>query len=988
MDGRVRKSRSVGLCSLGAREPATGCLELLRGDCKRLTALGAAQRELGGFHDLLRVKIREQLAALGTSPTALHLHAAHFKVVRHPGCIGPGDLWFLVLTRFRVLSGIGLIVEVGAERRLQGNPRDRGTSTVAMQSIASGLTITKPHYPHVSAENVPPGPAAAAAPDKFTASAEPPKAVEVKAPAAAEPLDPSAGAEAIPGFFKVLKKGEKVYLSLTPEQLKKPFFFSSNVSKSIGEKRLVGSEMGDSQLAEFRVVGNQVQLVAKNTSYFAESGSAQEQFVSEDFADSLISSAPLVAGKRPNGEVVIEANALLFKDIPAYQLRLHRAYETKFSLDVANTSFSDVDNSELQTSFGVQAHYQAEALPPKTGSLPSTTPDGRSLLTDFRYSFLKLPDEPMAPRLADDRIGHFVTTRKDYTGDDGDGRVRLVNRWRLEKADPSAPLSEPKKPITYWIAKDVPEKYRQAVADGVLEWNKAFEKIGFKNAIQVRQQSKDDKFDTMDARHASVRWYTAADVGAAVGPSQVDPRSGEILDADIRMADIFARSAKDFMLENAPSAQQQEHAHDHDHRHCQHQHFAGMEQQFARQLLDVRGEAHAAGEELAQAYIKDVVMHEVGHTLGLRHNFKGSLLHDAEQLQNAELTKQHGIGTSVMDYQPFNLAAPGEKQGEYVQSTLGAYDYLAIEYAYAPLDPSREKEALANIAAQTTKDPKLAYESDEAADGMDPLVQRFDLGSDPLAFAEKQALLAKELWNRAQDRVLPEGTPYQELTDAFASGLGKMAGAGRVMARYIGGVSIHRDHAGTDKPTYAPVPAAEQREALQSILTTFFQPDSFKFKPEFVARLAKDRFDNWGDQNIHVGQTVVRTQTSLLNNLLATDRAQRIIDSPEKLAADADTFSLGELYEGLQTAIWSELPARSNVSQMRRDLQREYVKAVVPFLAPDSKAPGDAVSLMRYQAKQLKKQIDAALEGNLKMETRAHLEQCSQTLELALEPRE
>ncbi|MBS2036365.1 zinc-dependent metalloprotease [bacterium] len=850
---------------------------------------------------------------------------------------------------------------------------------MALSSISSGVS-----FPRSAAQSL-------GTPDHKPAEAHPHEtfspgtapAPEMKAAAAAQPVDPTQDAQEIPGFFKILKKNDKVWFAINPEQLKKPFFFSANVAQSLGEKGLVGSEMADSQLAEFRLAGNQVQLVAKNTSFFADAGTPQEQFVKEGFADSLLASAPVVASKRANGEIVVEANALLFTDIPAYQARLAHTYDTPFALDVKNTSFTGMDNNEEQTSFGVQANYQAPAIPPKTGSLPSTTPDARSALVEFRYSFSKLPDTPMTPRMADDRIGHFVTARKDYTGDDSDGKVRYVNRWRLEKKDPDAPLSEPVKPITYWVAKDVPEKYRESVKAGVLEWNKAFEKIGFKDAIVVKQQTNDDKFDTMDARHASIRWYTAADVGSAVGPSQVDPRSGEILDADIRMADVFGRSAQKFLVDNPPA----EHEHDHAHgdHHCAYLHHAGVEQAFARELLDARGDSQA-GQQLAQAYVKDVVMHEVGHTLGLRHNFKGSLANDATQLQDAEHTKEHGLGTSVMDYHPFNLAAPGEKQGEYVQSSLGKYDYLAIKYAYEPLPADREKDALAAIAAQTTTDPQLAYESDEAADASDPEVNRFDLGSDPLAFAQKQVVLGKELWRRAQDKVLPEGAPYQELTGAFLSGLNKMSSSGTLMARYIGGVTLNRDHAGTDKATYEPVPAEKQRQAFQSILSTYFQPDSFKFKPEFVARLARDRFETWGDQNIFVGKAVVNMQAGVMNKLLATDRAQRLIDAPEKLPEGTDTMTLGEIYEGLQSALFSEVVAKKEISQSRRDLQREYIKSVQTILAPDSKAPGDAISMMRYQANQLKKQLDDAAKGSLNLQTRAHLENCSQMLNRALNP--
>ncbi|MCA9777095.1 MAG: DUF5117 domain-containing protein, partial [Candidatus Eremiobacteraeota bacterium] len=354
---------------------------------------------------------------------------------------------------------------------------------------------------------------------------------------------PIEGAESIPGMFKVYRKDDQTWLSIKPDQLNKPFFFSSNVSKSVGENRLVGSEMGDSYLAEFRKVDDRVQLVALHTENYAAPNSPQSKFVSEDYSDSIISSASITPGKEGSEEILVPAEALLFQDIAQYKARLNRAYSSNFGLDGQNTHFTAIDNSEEQTSFGVEAHFQAGIGAPG----PSTTPLRNSVLTEFRYNFLQLPEEPMKPRLADERIGHFVTTRKDYTGDEGDGLVRMVNRWRLEKKDPGAEVSEPKEPITYWIANDVPKEYRKAVRQGIQEWNKAFEAIGFKDAIKVRQQRANDKFDTMDARHASVRWYTAADVGSAVGPSHVDPRTGEILDADIRMADVFGRGAKRFL---------------------------------------------------------------------------------------------------------------------------------------------------------------------------------------------------------------------------------------------------------------------------------------------------------------------------------------------------------------------------------------------------------------------------------------------------------
>jgi len=803
---------------------------------------------------------------------------------------------------------------------------------------------------------------------------------------AASPIE---GAESIPGLFKIYRKDNQSWLSIKPEQLNKPFFFSSNVSRSVGENRLVGSEMGASYLAEFRRVDDRIQLVALHTENYAQPNTPQEKFVSEDYSDSLISSAPLTKTKSGSEELLVSAEALLFQDIAGYKGRLNRVYGSNFALDTANTHFTQIDNHQEQTSFGVEAHFQAGIGAPG----PSTTPLRNSLLTEFRYNFLELPEEPMTPRMADERIGHFVTTRKDYTSDEGDGLVRMVNRWRLEKKDPEAEVSEPKEPITYWIANNVPKEYRKAVREGIQEWNKAFEAIGFKDAIKVRQQRANDKFDTMDARHASVRWYTAADVGSAVGPSHVDPRTGEILDADIRMADVFGRGAKSFLKDNPPatSAEVQEHSHEHlghihgDHHSCNYHEHAAGEHEFASKLLEARGGDEKASKELAQAYVKDVVMHEVGHTLGLRHNFKGSTVYTDEQLQDAEFTKKNGLGSSVMDYHPYNLAGPGEKQGEYVMSTLGPYDYLAVKYAYAPLEEGKEADKLNELARRTTTDPLLAYETDEAADGMDPEVSRFDLGSNPLGFAQKQITLARELWERAQTQELPQDTSYKELTRAFSSGLSKVAGAVRLANRYVGGLSLRRDRAGTENPIYQPIPAEKQREAVNLIADTMFSPDSFKFKPEFVSRLAQERFGNWGNQNYQVGTRVLATQSRALQALYDNDIAQRLIDNPEKLSEEAPVYKLSELYDTVQNSIWSEVGENKEISQARRDLQREYVDLVAGKLS-DSSTPGEARSMLRFLTGRLQKQVDASLHQEMSLEKRAHLEDCSQNLEKILNP--
>ena len=816
--------------------------------------------------------------------------------------------------------------------------------------------------------------------DTLTLSGEP---APVKAAALTPPANPTQGAEEIPGFLKVLKKGDKAYLSLTPEQFNKPFFFSVNTVKSLGEGDLVGSEMGRSQLAEFRRLGNQIQLVALNTQHFAAEGTPQAQFVNEDFAESLIASTPLVTGDPSKKEVVVEANALLFTDIPGYVARLANNYnKTPFQFDAKNAGFTAIDNGPQQTSFGVQAHYQAPAITPTGGSLPGNTPEARSLLTEFRYNFLALPESPMQPRLADERIGHFLANREDHTTDETDGKVRMIKRWRLEKKDPSAALSEPVQPIVYWLDKNIPENYRDSVKAGVLEWNKAFEGAGFKNAVQVRQQSEKDEFNLLDARHASIRWYTAEGGGASVGPSHVDPRTGEILDADVRISAAFGRGARKAYNEEVLGIR--EHHHHDGEECCEVEAHSAQEMAFMQDYMVAKGDTSGA-EAMAQANIKRNVMHEVGHTLGLRHNFKGSTAFTAEQLQDADFTRANGLGTSIMDYYPFNIAAPGEKQGEFIMSTLGAYDYLAIKYAYSPLEPEREKESLDAIASQVTRDPLIDFETDEGADAMDPNVVRHDLGKDTLGFARKTLTIGLDLLNRIQNQELPEGAEFKKLTQAFNSGISKVARGVSLATRHLGGVHLYRDRQGDGHVPFEPVAPDTQRQSLNLILDTMFSENSLKIKPELAARLARDRFEARGDQNVHMGSVILSQQANALAALYDGALAQRLIDSPEKVSADVALPSLPEVYDAIQSRVWSELGAAKEISQARRDLQREHLKQMLEMIKPESKAPGEAISVMRYEAGQLAKQLDQALQGQLSIQVRAHLDQCRQKLGKALE---
>ena len=875
----------------------------------------------------------------------------------------------------------------------------------------------------------PPPPPATPASAATTPAAAPPPAAAASAarPDAAAPrpfAEVIKDAKVTPGYFTLYQKDEKVWIEVKPEQFDSAFYFQINTTRGLGQSGVYPNWMLRGHMVELHKLGNTVQLIAKNHSFTAKPGTPIATAVRESFTDSILGVTTAASAPHPERKsILIDANALLLADLPGMSTQLETTFRIPYAYDARNSGFVKVQSTEDMSTFNVTAHYSVPKLPvpPLTPSPtpnpppPSNLPDNRSMLLGFYYSLSKLPDTPMASRTADSRVGHFVTRQWDFTDDMAAfPRKYVVNRWRLEKKDPSAMLSEPMQPIVYWLDKNIPLKYRAKVAEGVLEWNKAFEKIGFHNAIQVKQQTDDAAFDNNDTRHASVRWYVDTSEGAlAIGPSRTDPRTGEILDADISFSDGWTRLPRRRAVEQLQSvAQGNNHAHTHSHagprsadeilralargempQLCEFEHNAMQEVGFALDLLTARGDIDPdspEAEAIVLEQLKDVVAHEVGHTLGLTHNFRASTIYTLEQLENKAFTAANGLSGSVMEYNALNIAPQGKKQGQYAQSTLGPYDYWAIEYAYKPLDAATESKVLLSIAARSNE-PLLAFANDLDAglgnvEGMDPEVTRRDLGADPLAFAARRMQLSQELWARLQTRRLKPGEQYDVLLRNFVSANAQLDLAATVASKYVGGVVHLRDHADSGRVPLNPVPAATQRKALGLITDGLFRSNSFAFKPEFVARLVPNQFDRWFggtggaslaatvNPDASISGAVLALQRASLDRLLSDSVAARILDAPSKMAQPQKALPLSELYDTLQSAIWSELQSGSDIDPLRRNLQREHLRRVVnALIRPVATTPADAKSLMRANAQQLQQQIRLALGKPATKVNRAHL---------------
>jgi hypothetical protein len=947
------------------------------------------------------------------------------------------------------LGGVAVLVLAGCA----GVPRGGGTGPSDTPTAAAA-----------SRANATAGAPPASLPTATPPAAAPPAGTPARLASAATPT-PLTPPGSPPPFAVVTKdakrsdgpiafwqKGDKVWLELKPSDFGRPFLLSPKIRSGIGEAWVLGGLMtypingaGGPQLIEFVRVHNTVRMQARNTDIVARPGTPEARAVADSYSASLLGAASVASAAHPESQaVLVEANSLFLTDLAGIGMLLQRGFRQGYGLDRSNSGITAVRSSSEALIIETQSHYYTSSISTSAPTLlpglpsggtpvvPRFLPDARSLLVGLHYSIAPLPEQPMPARAADPRIGLFSTTLLDFSDDlQASPRRRIVNRWRLEKKDPAAETSEPVRPITFWIDRNVPLAYRDTVRAAILEWNKAFERIGFKDAIVVKQQPDDATFDTLDFGVNSVRWMMNADpVFGAIGPSHVDPRSGEILDADIAFEGMSARSVRGMRSQvlgaatalarsaaqpfvqpfpqpfeppagaaeapvpgaGAPPA--------HDHQRCQYGALAAEQLGYALDVLEARGELDPdspAAQNFVLDYVRDALMHEVGHALGLRHNFRASRVYTEAQLADPEFTKANGTTGSVMEYNAVNLPAPGRRGGTPFMTTLGPYDYWAVEYAYKPLPPGstpeQERAALQAVAARSSE-PLLAYGTDEdSLFAIDPETIQLDLGNDPIAFAAKRIAIARDLFRRQETRELSPQRDYAVLRRSLGFAIGDVSRAVGVLVRQIGGVRTLRDFPGSGRDPLVPVAAPVQRAALELIADAVLAPDALTLSAPLQRRLApdfQDRAEMGLPTDYSVPQRLFELQRAVLGHLMSEPIAARILDSVGKFDRPQDAFQLRELYARLQQDVWSELDrgngapaAPAAIAPQRRELQREHVNRLAAMvLRPGTRA--DARGALRQQARELLPRLQAAARRRADADTRAHLEDSADTLRRAL----
>ena len=422
---------------------------------------------------------------------------------------------------------------------------------------------------------------------------------------------------------------------------------------------------------------------------------------------------------------------------------------------------------------------------------------------------------------------------------------------------------------------------------------------------------------------------------------------------------------------------------------------------YALDLLEARGDLEPGSPEAQQFvldYVKDTVMHEVGHALGLRHNFRASRAYTEAQLSDPEFTRVHGTTGSVMEYNAINLPRPGEAGGVPFQTTIGPYDYWAIEFAYKPLQPgatAADDEAHVQTVAARSHEPLLAYGTDEDAFyGVDAETIQFDLGADPLAFAGKRLDIARELFHRQETRELPRDRDYSVLRRSLAYALSDATRAIGVLVRQIGGLRTLRDFPGSGRDPIEPVPAALQRQAFDTIVAAVFSPAGLRVAPALLRRLAPDYLDRGespgGPVDYNVPQRLLDLQRAVLAYLLSDQLAARLIDANDKLDPGGARLELAEIYRRLGRELWTDLGAGGPIAQARRELQRDHVNRLAfAVLRPSPGARADARGALRHEAQALLRRIEAAQRRDRAADepTRLHLADSADSLRQVLAAR-
>jgi hypothetical protein len=777
-----------------------------------------------------------------------------------------------------------------------------------------------------------------------TAAAEAPKPKEDKPSIASK----TKNCKRIPGLFTLFRDTNtgKSYLLIKKNQLDKEFIHFTYTENGVTDAGFHRGQFRGSRIFKIKKHFEYIDFEQQNTGFYFNPNSELSKSSNANISHSSLAYEKIMAADEKTGEYLIDADELFLSE------KLHQIKPSGFpgnpmafnlgGLSRSKTRYEQLKNYPMNTDLVVR--YVFENPYPINGGSEEVT-DARATNVVVQHSLIEMPADGYKPRFDDPRIGYFSDQVNDMTTTAAVNYRDMIHRWDLRKKDPAAAKSEPVKPIVWWIENTTPKELRSTIKAAGEAWNKAFEPLGFINAVQVKEQPDTADWDAGDIRYNVLRWTSSPNPPfGGYGPSFVNPRTGEILGADIMLEYVFVTNRlvaeKLFEVKKA------------DQHYCEAGHNMHNEMLLGSETLRAAGASEIEITKLINQSLHYLVLHEMGHTLGLQHNMKASQLLSPAQLKDKNITANSLIG-SVMDYPAINLNGDVNAV-DYCQTAPGPYDMWAIEYGYslAMDDEKTEGDRLAKILSRSgEKELTFGNDADDMrapGKAIDPRVMVNDLSSDAITYGVERIEKVQSLMRGLKNRYT-SGVSWQELRNAYGSlsgAYGQMAG---IISRYVGGVYVERVAPGANSiAPYTPVAYADQKRAMNALAKYAFAPNAMEIPAEITAYLQPQRrgynfFGTTEDPKFH--SRVDAMQSGVLDHLLSTSTMLRLSDS----RLYGNKYSVGEMLGDLTKAIFDE-DLNGNVNTFRQVLQINYTERLVAITGLKGSSRHDEISKARATA--------------------------------------
>ncbi|MEO5923988.1 MAG: zinc-dependent metalloprotease [Bryobacteraceae bacterium] len=613
------------------------------------------------------------------------------------------------------------------------------------------------------------------------------------------------------------------------------------------------------------------------------------------------------------------------------------AFPTNIEAEATQTYTNPVD-----TGAGGRGGAAQQAMQPGSGTVT------------MHFSMVKLPEQPMMARLADSRVGYFSNSNIDFSRPDHRAERRtFIARWRLEKKDPTAAVSEPVKPIVYYVDPATPKSWIPYIKKGIESWQSAFEVAGFKNAILAKEAptaEEDPNWSAEDARYSVIRWLPSTTENAS-GPHISDPRTGEILDADIQFYHNVMNLVRDwYFLQVGP--------------------------------LDPRAAKLPLPDDLMGELIQFVAAHEVGHTLGLQHNMKASANYPAEKLRDPEWLKTMGFAPTIMDYARFDyLVQPEDKiDTKLLVPGIGPYDKFSIHWGYAPIPTAKssdeETKTLDSWAREQDTTPWLRF-STAGSDGADPGENTEAVGDSDAVYSTGLGL--KNL-SRAMDNLLVatthDGEDWSDLEQVYGRALGQWSTELNHVTAIIGGSDSQDKHGGQAGVRFTSVPKARQKAAVKFLNENAFQTPAMFIKPELLRRM----------EPAGVLARIRAAQLRVLTSVMQAPRFSRLVE--QEAVDGAAAYTPTEFLADVRQGIFGELAQPIvKIDAYRRNLQRTFLELVATRLNGPQRATDDQRPMLRGELQSIAASAKTASLRASDRATRLHLEDVRDEIAKILDPK-